>query len=145
MSIPSKISALLLWSKDNGISIDPRLRIVSSETAGVSVYSGDISIPSDIAVVQIPKNAVLSARSCTLSHLLPATSYGHDAQLGSLSRWFGYLQSLPDEIVDIPLFWEAPELRELSVWMTGLSHSPGFAGHRSSARWLMEIQGLNSL
>ncbi|EGO22114.1 hypothetical protein SERLADRAFT_440135 [Serpula lacrymans var. lacrymans S7.9] len=126
---------LLGWCSNNGIRIDSRIRIIengnhdgdiSSDNAGISEFvggDGAISvwsrecIESPATLVHIPKSAVLSVRSCSLSQLIAPIPYGNGAHLalalalyGELlrdveSRWFGYLQSLPREIVDIALFW----------------------------------------
>ncbi|KAI0080163.1 SET domain-containing protein [Panus rudis PR-1116 ss-1] len=73
-------------------------------------------------MVTIPKSAILSVRSCSFSGSIPFAPYGQAAQLGLAlavyiellkgrdSRWFGYLQSLPQEPVDIALFWGSDEL-----------------------------------
>ncbi|KAK0482183.1 SET domain-containing protein [Armillaria novae-zelandiae] len=72
-------------------------------------------------VVQIPKDAVLSVKSSSVSSAVVASPVGHEAQLsltlalyieiakGPSSRWHGYLQSLPTRIVDIPILWQTED------------------------------------
>jgi len=88
--------------------------------------------------VKIPKDLVLSARSCSLSGLISVIPYGLDAQLclslalyveilkGNQSEWHGYLQSLPTGTVDLPLFWDqatnqkdSEDGREALAWLRG--------------------------
>ncbi|KAH9923744.1 SET domain-containing protein, partial [Epithele typhae] len=68
-------------------------------------------------VATIPKAAILSVRTCSLTSLIPWVPYGHAATLalsfalysemiiGDQSRWHGYLQSLPSDIVPIARLW----------------------------------------
>ncbi|KAG6333543.1 hypothetical protein ID866_5554 [Astraeus odoratus] len=94
----------------------------TSREHGICVYSCDQFIESPCTLVYIPKSAVLSVRSCFFSAKIIPIPYGHGAQLslalalygellrGSHSRWFGYLQSLPHETVDIAVFWGNPDV-----------------------------------
>ncbi|KAI6044194.1 hypothetical protein EDC04DRAFT_411841 [Pisolithus marmoratus] len=84
---------------------------------GLSIYSRDQYIYSQCTLVHIPKTAILSVRSSFLSSQMEPAPYGHGAHLslalvlygellrGPESRWYGYLQSLPRETVDIAVFW----------------------------------------
>ncbi|KAI5995674.1 hypothetical protein EDD15DRAFT_2164752 [Pisolithus albus] len=87
---------------------------------GLNIYSRDQYIPSPCTLVYIPKTAILSVRSSFLSSRIESVPYGHGAHLslavalygellrGPKSRWYGYLQSLPRETVDIAVFWGDP-------------------------------------
>lgn len=84
---------------------------------GLNIYSRDQYIHSPCTLVYIPKTAILSVRSSFLSSQIEPVPYGHGAHLslalalygellrGPESRWYGYLQSLPRETVDIAVFW----------------------------------------
>ncbi|KAG1876606.1 hypothetical protein DFJ58DRAFT_649721 [Suillus subalutaceus] len=131
----SRIEILLTWCNENGIQIDPRIQVresrnhqeladstesscnPSSHGHGISVYSLEDLIDCSCSLVRIPKAAILSTRSCFLSQDITFAPYGHAAHLalalalygeilrGQDSKWFGYLQSLPRETVDIAVFW----------------------------------------
>jgi len=123
-----KVAKLISWCVSNHIEIDPRLAIVENSTSGeISVRNASEDfISSSVTLVTIPKSAILSIRTCSLSQSLIGAieyqgigvpSYGHEAKLtlavalynelclGSASRWAGYLQSLPQQTVPIALFW----------------------------------------
>ncbi|KAF8911619.1 hypothetical protein CPB84DRAFT_1762387 [Gymnopilus junonius] len=120
--IHSQVNVLLEWCAANCIFIDPHMRIaldVDEDEGGrgcLGVYSTEKFIPPNYTLVRIPKDAVLSVRSCSLSGYIPFSPYGLEAQLAlslalyaeilreTQSRWFGYLQSLPAGLVDLPMF-----------------------------------------
>ncbi|KAG1781041.1 hypothetical protein EV702DRAFT_690450 [Suillus placidus] len=131
----SSVKIFLTWCNDNGIQIDPRIQVLesrnhqeladrtesscssSSRGRGISVYSLEDLIDRSCSLVRISKTAILSTKSCFLSQDITSAPYGHAAHLalalalygeilrGQDSKWFGYLQSLPREIVDIAIFW----------------------------------------
>ncbi|KIK48130.1 hypothetical protein CY34DRAFT_32995, partial [Suillus luteus UH-Slu-Lm8-n1] len=131
----STLQVLLTWCNQNGIYIDPRIQVrecgnhhqladstessysSSSRGPAISVYSLETLIDRSCSLVRIPKHAILSTRSCFLSQDIPFAPYGHAAHLalalalygeilrGHDSKWFGYIQSLPRETVDIAIFW----------------------------------------
>ncbi|KAF9221406.1 hypothetical protein BS17DRAFT_265146 [Gyrodon lividus] len=89
---------------------------------GFGVYSCEESIGCGCTLVYIPKTVALSVKSCFLSQEISPVPHGHGAHLslalalygellrGPNSRWFGYLQSLPRETVDIAMFWGASDV-----------------------------------
>ncbi|KAG1741063.1 hypothetical protein EDB19DRAFT_732191 [Suillus lakei] len=133
--LSSRVEILLTWCNENGIQIDPRLQVQesrdhqeladrtesscssSSRDRGIGVYSLEDLIDCSCSLVRIPKATILSAKSCFLSQDITSAPYGHAAHLalalalygeilrGQDSKWFGYLQSLPRETVDIAIFW----------------------------------------
>ncbi|KAG2150214.1 uncharacterized protein EDB93DRAFT_1084426 [Suillus bovinus] len=133
----SRVEILLTWCNENGIQIDPRIQVresrnhqeladrtesYSSRGCGISVYSLEDFIDSSCSLVRIPKAAILSTKSCFLSQDITSVPYGHTAHLalalavyseilrGQYSKWFGYLQSVPRETVDIAIFWGAKDV-----------------------------------
>ncbi|KAF8161422.1 hypothetical protein B0H34DRAFT_379734 [Crassisporium funariophilum] len=138
MSEPHHLGALLDWCASNFIEIDERLQVQSSGEGGIGVYSTDCIIPALTTLVMIHKDSVLSVRSSALSGVIPTIHYGLGAQLtlslalygeilkGRHSRWYGYLQSLPKQIVDLPAFWDHPydsnnidDGMEAHLWLRG--------------------------
>ncbi|KAJ3880005.1 hypothetical protein F5051DRAFT_483120 [Lentinula edodes] len=111
-----RITTLLNWCTTINIEIDERLQIVP-DAAGLTVYSSATPIEPLQTLVKIPRTAVLSAKSCSASQFIESSPYGLEAQLalslallveierGTSSRWYGYLQSLPDTVVSLPVFW----------------------------------------
>ncbi|KAI0704382.1 hypothetical protein BC835DRAFT_1239552, partial [Cytidiella melzeri] len=118
MADKRRLSTLLAWCTDIGIHIDSRLRLFESSQGDIFVRNCSGSyIYSPTTLVTIPKRAVLSARSCGLSVDIPLVPYGHGALLGlslavysELSKWAGYLQSLPQTAVRIALLWGSDEV-----------------------------------
>ncbi|KAF9479094.1 SET domain-containing protein [Pholiota conissans] len=118
MPIQDKLRTLLEWCTENGIIIDERISIGTDSQAGIAVYSEDDYIHPQTTLVKIPKSAILSVRSCSLEAVIPEAPYGLGAQLslslalyaeilrGMKSRWHGYIQSLPADLVDLPSFWD---------------------------------------
>ncbi|KAG7448678.1 SET domain-containing protein [Guyanagaster necrorhizus] len=135
MGHPDKISVLLEWCSSHGIKIDLRLRVVCHDE-NISVRSNGEEIAPFSSVVHIPKDAVLSVKSSSVSSVVVASPVGHEAQLslalalyvelvkGESSRWHGYLQSLPTQIVDIPILWQTED------------HSMDSTDRRDALRWL---------
>ncbi|KAJ3841716.1 hypothetical protein F5878DRAFT_658263 [Lentinula raphanica] len=91
----------------------------TSEDIIISIHDPQLISPLTHAlVVRIPPKAVLSVKSCSASRIIESRPYGLDAQLalslallieiqrGTSSPWYGYLQSFPDSIVDLPIFWD---------------------------------------
>ncbi|KAJ2918054.1 hypothetical protein MD484_g2352, partial [Candolleomyces efflorescens] len=113
------IDTLLGWCEDQGIVIDSHLKLLPDSNDGIGVFTEEMEddIPVNKTVVKIPKSAVLSARSCSLSEFITPAFVGYEAQLvlslalyselllGPKSKWHGYLQSLPEQI-DLPLCWQ---------------------------------------
>ncbi|KAF9077619.1 hypothetical protein BDP27DRAFT_480769 [Rhodocollybia butyracea] len=112
----AQIETLLSWCSAHNLQIDQRLQVVPDNT-GLAVYSGAAFVNPSQTLIKIPKSAVLSVKSCSASQFIETSPYGLDAQLalslallielerGRTSIWYGYLQSLPDGTVDLPLFW----------------------------------------
>ncbi|KAL1727819.1 hypothetical protein EV714DRAFT_216539 [Schizophyllum commune] len=116
----SKVSTLLAWCAREGIFIDHRLHVVVAPS-GISVYSKQGDISPDETVVTIPRTSTLSLRNCTFrdhiasgayedwdyNHLKLAFALYSETLLGRQSRWYGYLQALPEAGPDLPLFWQS--------------------------------------
>jgi stringent starvation protein B len=98
------LRSLLTWCTQNDVFIDPRICVCHDEAQGIHVLSGNESIPPNAAcklielssrsfefhtefnasftVVRIPKTAVLSVKSCSVSEHIPFEIHGLGAQLG---------------------------------------------------------------
>ncbi|KAI5834240.1 SET domain-containing protein [Schizophyllum commune Tattone D] len=133
----SRVSTLLAWCAREGILIDDRLHIMAAPS-GISVYSKQGDIYPDETVVTIPRTSALSLRNCTFrdhiarsayedwdyNHLKLAFALYSESLLGRQSRWFGYIQALPEAAPDLPLFWQQET-----------TESPDEDGE-SASRWL---------
>ncbi|PPQ88992.1 hypothetical protein CVT25_005091 [Psilocybe cyanescens] len=153
----NQLSALLEWCIANGIFIDSQIRIGSDEQGDIGVYATDSFISPKQTLVRIPKDAILSVRTCSLAGFIPFNPYGLGAQLslsmalyaemyGAIvsklhscvvksfplsfhrlkcreSKWFGYIDSFPGEMVDLPIFWgldvNSQDALEALDWLTG--------------------------
>lgn len=70
-------------------------------------------------VVKIPKEVILSTKTCGIANILDEANLegGCPLALAVLyeiaqkedSPWYGYLQALPDQGEDLPMFWEEEE------------------------------------
>ncbi|KDQ13749.1 hypothetical protein BOTBODRAFT_145937 [Botryobasidium botryosum FD-172 SS1] len=131
MTSASQIDALLRWCAQTGLWIDPRLELRSVASDDIELASEpDQSLSSSLAVfarevidtrtvvARIPKSAVLSIRTSALSEFLTTDDYSHpdvniplslallgEIALGESSQWWGYIQSLPRDVVPIALLW----------------------------------------
>ncbi|KAG9225375.1 hypothetical protein PLEOSDRAFT_172149 [Pleurotus ostreatus PC15] len=138
------------WCSQNDISLDNRLEITYNPDSGIHIRTKSQSIPVSTTVSYIPKRAVLSTKSCSFADTLPQdTEYTHGlgAQLmlalalyneqlrGSNSRWYGYLQSLPD-FVDLPMLWQdgCEDAKEAAHWLVGTEVEKEMAVSALSAR-----------
>ncbi|TFK51686.1 SET domain-containing protein [Heliocybe sulcata] len=113
-----KIAKLMKWCSEQEIEVDPRLEITTTPT-GIGVRAKRDYLAFPLTLVKIPKTAVLSTRTCSLSRIL-----------GDRSDWHGYLLSLPDA-VDLALFWgtdqshllfdpqDASDGDQARVWLVG--------------------------
>ncbi|KAG8929985.1 hypothetical protein FRC02_004798 [Tulasnella sp. 418] len=122
---------LLEWCRQNGVWMDSRLVVKPEEDdgdgarldPGITVFSSK-PIPDQTTVVQIPRYSILSVKSSELSDLITevASLYLKDEpnmvlalallteiKLGTDSRWWGYIQSLPQKTVDIATFWSSQD------------------------------------
>jgi len=135
----SKIQRLLQWSSDNGLRLNSSLQIRTNDASdsAIAVFS-KAPIGRNEIVASIPKAAILSVRSCALVDKIPSAPYGLGAQLalslalcyelaqGTVSRWHGYLQSLPSSTVPIAPLWGAHDAfdsdadgEEANCWIVG--------------------------
>lgn len=79
---------------------------------------------NDLSVCSMPKTSIISYRTASFSSILPlpldATSTEmilhltmcllHELRLGPESKWYGYLQMLPRQVVLIPSLWGEHDL-----------------------------------
>ncbi|EJU03906.1 SET domain-containing protein [Dacryopinax primogenitus] len=128
-SSSSQLSTFLQWLSSNNVHIDPRIQIVHTPKTGYTVQALS-DIPYGVRVSKTPKSAVLSVRNCTLSDTLwpflkplePNIALSiallSEQLLGRDSRFWGYLQSLPEE-ADIALFWKlkGQDGEEALLWL----------------------------
>ncbi|GAA5909027.1 protein-lysine N-methyltransferase [Sporobolomyces salmoneus] len=118
------------WLLQNEVYLDPRLEIEQAPTLRVIALD---SIPPDHTVARIPKTLILSRRNSSLSsrfslvaqHQLDSLSpplqlsvhVFYELSLGAASKWAGYFEHCPRDIIDIGLLWEKEG--EASRWIVG--------------------------
>ncbi|KAG9103776.1 hypothetical protein FRC06_008094 [Ceratobasidium sp. 370] len=132
-----RVHTLLEWCDAHGIIlsnielVDYDVNKLSVDESGISVVARDNLNHSDI-VSKIPKSAVLSRKTSQLLAKTNVDTAGDDVMelalvlayeiaIGEQSRWFGYLQSLPQE-VPVASLWEDNEdqdSRLAFLWLQG--------------------------
>ncbi|WVQ70004.1 uncharacterized protein L199_008228 [Kwoniella botswanensis] len=140
---PSK-EILKSWLDRQGIIRDDSLKIVDMEDGdGWRLISGREMDIGEL-ICSIPKTSILSHRTSSLPPLPPLPSSGschdssmnsitllhlslcllHEFRLGQSSPFYGYLQSLPRDIIGLPIFWDVSEVcredgKEAKKWLRG--------------------------
>ncbi|KAF5322082.1 hypothetical protein D9619_002102 [Psilocybe cf. subviscida] len=141
----ARLSTLLEWCAENSILIDDRIQIRyhGVETMQQGVFAKDEFIPEKTTLVKIPKSAILSVKTSSMVHPLPQHHVGVAAQLSlslalyieilkeTRSRFYGYLQSLPSGIVDLPVFWSVNKNCERTS-----TNTPDYGDGPAALRWL---------
>ncbi|WVQ98792.1 hypothetical protein IAU59_005923 [Kwoniella sp. CBS 9459] len=123
---PPSRETLLQWLDRQGIKRDERLEIASMEDgSGWRVVAKDEMDLGEL-ICAIPKSSILSHKTSSLPPLpelnidsRSLNSYTilhlslcllHEFRLGAESPFYGYLQSLPREIIGLPLLWDIQEI-----------------------------------
>ncbi|KAI8640933.1 hypothetical protein BD408DRAFT_419037 [Parasitella parasitica] len=114
----SKLETLLQWFQDNKIEWDKDAVEIKEKDGSFGVYAKK-SMKKDNAVVNIPKESILSIKTTGIANLLDeanleggcplALAVLYEIAQGEQSPWFGYLQALPEHGEDLPIFWEEQE------------------------------------
>jgi hypothetical protein len=118
-----KLQVLLEWFHKNGITWDDNaIKICSGESNGFSVIAVN-NLSVDQSVCSIPKTAILSAKTSSISNIIEKEELGgglgltlclmYEIKKGTASKWYGYLQSVP-EYEDLPIFWNDDHLEYLT-------------------------------
>ncbi|KAK6903011.1 hypothetical protein I204_07850 [Kwoniella mangroviensis CBS 8886] len=140
---PSK-EILKEWLDRQSIIRDDSLKIVDMDDGdGWRLLSGREMDIGEL-ICSIPKTSILSHRTSSLPPLPPLPSSSscnegsmnsitilhlslrllHEYRLGEGSPFYGYLQSLPRDIIGLPIFWDLPEIcgedgKEAKKWLRG--------------------------
>ncbi|CEG69310.1 hypothetical protein RMATCC62417_05407 [Rhizopus microsporus] len=114
----SKLDILLQWFNDNKVDWNKESLIVKEINGSFGVYALK-DLKKDETVVKIPKECILSTKTCGIANILEEANLegGCPLALAVLyelaqkegSPWYGYLQSLPDTGEDLPMFWSEEE------------------------------------
>ncbi|KAI9263876.1 hypothetical protein EDC94DRAFT_606415 [Helicostylum pulchrum] len=113
-----KLEVLLKWFDENKIEWDKEALEVKEVNGSFGVYAKK-NMKKDKAVVKIPKNCILSIKTTGISNILDEANLEGGCPLAlavlyeiaqkEQSPWYGYLQALPDQGEDLPIFWEEDE------------------------------------
>ncbi|KJA28742.1 hypothetical protein HYPSUDRAFT_128800 [Hypholoma sublateritium FD-334 SS-4] len=122
----NKLNALEDWCAENSIFLDDKIYLGNHGQSGIGVFSKSDHIQPQNTLSRISKTSVLSVRSCSLAGVISNAPYGLAAQLSlslalyveMYSRWYGYLESFPVGIVDLPIFWSLPPEANTAVTAT---------------------------
>ncbi|CAE6415561.1 unnamed protein product [Rhizoctonia solani] len=119
-------STLLQWFKSHdGMVDEEHMRLGEIDGCGVGAIAMK-DIPKGHVLFEIPRNILLSTRTCTLKSKLTSIEWEGlgkgwtplilcmmwEAARGSDSIWDGYLDTMPTRF-DTPMFWPISELEEL--------------------------------
>ncbi|KAH7339918.1 hypothetical protein B0J17DRAFT_657309 [Rhizoctonia solani] len=119
-------STILQWFKSHdGVVDEVHMRLGDIDGCGVGAIAVK-DIPKGHVLFEIPRNILLSTRTCTLKSKLTSTEWESlgkgwaplilcmmwEAAKGSESIWDGYLANMPIRF-DTPMFWPISELEEL--------------------------------
>lgn len=120
-SIMNRAENLQKWLRGNSIEFDRDAIEIRNQDSSIAIYSRR-PIDVDECIARILKSAVLSAHNCTIAKLLRVNRVGgalalvmavmYEVYLGVQSKWYEYLQSLPDEESALPLMWPEEKAKE---------------------------------
>lgn len=123
--VPEYLKELEIWLKENEIEWDDsiiRIEVdqqtdISTEISGrapIGIYAQKELHEGDI-ICRIPKTAILSPKTCSISDMFDNFDIGgsialsiavmYEKSLGKDSKFYGYLQSLPEFEPGLPLMW----------------------------------------
>jgi hypothetical protein len=148
----ARLEVLLNWLSEKNVELSSRLAIQIAPSEGIFAPQDEAEedndgfgiyaiqdIPADDILAIIPKQVLLSRRTCSLAQSLAflqfceetdvatphqagvrilAVALTFEILLGQRSRWYGYIGSMPRsaEEVGLPSFWEE---RSAIEWLTG--------------------------
>ncbi|EFA82146.1 hypothetical protein PPL_04566 [Heterostelium album PN500] len=138
LSLREQLDIVVKWLDDNGVKINHKLieivcqkqsvdDVTNKNTPHEQVVEGlgvialqDLKIDHTVAI--IPKSCLLTPHTTSISAYLKkykikdatATSIAllYEASIGSQSKWYGYIKSLPLS-VDLPILWNDADLKNL--------------------------------
>ncbi|KAI9254077.1 hypothetical protein BY458DRAFT_521422 [Sporodiniella umbellata] len=112
------LSVLTEWFEKNKIEWNKEGLTIEQVNGSFSVVASK-KLKREEAIVKIPKNVVLSTKTCGISNVLDeagleggcalALALMYEFAQGENSPWYGYLQALPKESLELPMFWEEEE------------------------------------
>ncbi|KAI8880388.1 SET domain-containing protein [Backusella circina FSU 941] len=114
----SKLDLLLKWFEENKFEWDKESLEIRETGNGFGVFATK-NLKKENTLVKIPKECVLSTQTTGIANILEeeqleggcalALAVLYELAIGEDSPWYPYLQTLPEEGEDLPLFWEDEE------------------------------------
>ncbi|CAO3693759.1 unnamed protein product [Rhizopus stolonifer] len=112
------LDILIHWFDDNKLQWNKDALSIQQIDGSFSVVASK-DLKKEETLVKIPKQVVLSTKTCGISNIIDEANLegGCALTLAVLyelaqkenSPWFGYLQALPRQEIDLPMFWEEDE------------------------------------
>ncbi|KAG1143121.1 hypothetical protein G6F37_007101 [Rhizopus arrhizus] len=119
-----KLDILLKWFNDNNIKWNKEALSIKIVDNSFGVYTTK-DMKKNETIVKIPKESILSTKTCGISNILDEANLEGGCPLAlavlyeiaqkERSPWYGYLQALPEQGEDLPIFWDDEEKK----WFKG--------------------------
>ncbi|GMK58692.1 hypothetical protein CspeluHIS016_0601340 [Cutaneotrichosporon spelunceum] len=152
---PPSVDLLAAWLQEHGVDVSDGVKIAPMDDGiGWRLVAARDLEPVE-PIVKIPKSAILSTRTSSLTSLptsidsVGTTSHTilslalallHELRLGPDSSFWGYIQFLPRTTVSVPTLWPLdPNASAASAWLKGTEAS------RDIRRRQLEGIGLDSM
>ncbi|KAI9470634.1 MAG: hypothetical protein EXX96DRAFT_364050 [Benjaminiella poitrasii] len=110
-----KLNILLKWFDEHKIKWNKEALQIKESNGSFGVYAKK-NVKKGKSVVKIPKECILSIKTTGIANILDEANLEGGCPLAlavlyelaqkEASPWYGYLQALPDQGEDLPIFWD---------------------------------------
>ncbi|KAI8982990.1 hypothetical protein BDB01DRAFT_137258 [Pilobolus umbonatus] len=118
MTAETKLQTLCKWLDDNKVKWNKEGLDIKTTNGSFGIYA-KTNLKKGLTVARIPKECILSIKTTGIANILEeanleggcalALAVLYEIAQGEQSPWYGYLQALPDQGEDLPMFWEDEE------------------------------------